>query len=328
MSAPHENGSLPVTLRRGGFWIAGDLIRTEFGTFQRAPLWVEWEAPAEVTRPFPLVLVHGGGGQGTDWKVTPDGRPGWVDRFVAEGFAVYVVDRPGHGRSPHHPAVLGEPGGQGPVEMTVGVFAAPALAEAQTQWPWRRDEDGTEVQQLSASSGFMLADLAEAQTLDARRLAELLDLTGPAVLVTHSAGAPGGWLAADARPGLVRGIVAIEPMGPPFLDAPGLGALVWGVTAAPLTTVPPFDAPDQLAESSTWTAPALADLPVAVVTGQASPFAASAPPVVDFLNAAGAAAVHLPLEASGIMGNGHGLMFEANSDETVRPVIEWIAGLG
>jgi hypothetical protein len=28
-------------------------------------------------RPFPVVLVHGGGGQGTDWMETPDGRPGW-----------------------------------------------------------------------------------------------------------------------------------------------------------------------------------------------------------------------------------------------------------
>jgi hypothetical protein len=33
------------------------------------------------------------------------------------------------------------------------------------------------------------------------------------------------------------------------------------------------------------------------------------------------------LEDHGIVGNGHGLMFEANSDETVVPVVEWIRAL-
>ena len=39
--------------------------------------------PAQVRHPFPVVLVHGGGGQGTDWLGTPDGRPGWFQYLVA-----------------------------------------------------------------------------------------------------------------------------------------------------------------------------------------------------------------------------------------------------
>jgi len=31
---------------------------------------------------------------------TPDGRPGWRTLLVQRGYAVYVVDRPGYGRSP------------------------------------------------------------------------------------------------------------------------------------------------------------------------------------------------------------------------------------
>ena len=34
--------------------------------------------------------------------------------FVRRGWAVYVVDRPQHGRSPFNPAVQGEMGGLGP----------------------------------------------------------------------------------------------------------------------------------------------------------------------------------------------------------------------
>jgi len=44
----------------------------------------------------------------------------------------------------------------------------------------------------------------------------LLDRIGPAVLVTHSQARPFGWLIGDARPALVKGIVAMEPQGPPI----------------------------------------------------------------------------------------------------------------
>ncbi len=63
------------------------------------PLFVQYLLPARRRHAHPIVFIHGGGGQGTDWLETPDGRDGWVDYFVADGWDVYVVDRPGHGRS-------------------------------------------------------------------------------------------------------------------------------------------------------------------------------------------------------------------------------------
>ena len=82
MAAPHVAGGHEITVRRGQFWIPGERVRTEHGTVQRAPLFVQWEAPPGDAHPVPLVLVHGGGGQGTDWTGTPDGRPGCATRFV------------------------------------------------------------------------------------------------------------------------------------------------------------------------------------------------------------------------------------------------------
>src|SRR5439155_17499168 len=56
-------------------------------------MYVEYFIPAQVRHPYPLVLVHGGGGQGLDWMGTPDGRRGWAQILLEEGYKVYVVDR-------------------------------------------------------------------------------------------------------------------------------------------------------------------------------------------------------------------------------------------
>ena len=67
-------------------------------------MFVQYILPADRKHEYPIVMIHGGGGQGTDWMETPDGRDGWVDYFVADGWDVYVVDRPGHGRSQSNPS--------------------------------------------------------------------------------------------------------------------------------------------------------------------------------------------------------------------------------
>ena len=66
--------TVPVrSSRRGQFWIPGDRLEREGHTYQAGPMYVAWEAPEHVTKPYPLVLVHGGAMQGTEWMDTPDG---------------------------------------------------------------------------------------------------------------------------------------------------------------------------------------------------------------------------------------------------------------
>ena len=85
-------------------WVNVKRADTAMGSFVGGQqMYVEYMVPSRVRKPFPIVLVHGGGGQGLDWMGTPDGRPGWFQYLAAEGYRVYVVDRPGHGRSPLHP---------------------------------------------------------------------------------------------------------------------------------------------------------------------------------------------------------------------------------
>ncbi|PRX49568.1 hypothetical protein B0I33_103605 [Prauserella shujinwangii] len=326
LTAPHLTGGYELRSRRGQFWIPGERVATGQGTVQRAPMFVQWEAPPEPVRPHPLVLVHGGGGQGTDWTGTPDGRPGWATRFVEAGFAVYVVDRCGHGRSPYHPDVVGPMGAPFPYEAARQLFLPDEASAVQTQWTYGRDVEAGELDQLVCPMGPLPADLAESQRMDADRLARLLDRTGPAVLVTHSAGAPAGWLVADARPGSVVAIAAIEPIGPAFADFPGLGRLDWGLTAHRITYAPDRATPEEAerADPASLRVPALTGKPVAVFSGGASAFATFAPDVTTFLRTAGADAEHVPLPEHGVTGNGHGLIFEANSDRTIQPVLHWI----
>jgi hypothetical protein len=52
-------------LRRGHFWIPGERVSLCNKTYQRRPMFVEWEAPEQVTRRWPVVLMHGRGFQGT-----------------------------------------------------------------------------------------------------------------------------------------------------------------------------------------------------------------------------------------------------------------------
>lgn len=76
-----------------------------------------------------------------------------------------------------------------------------------TQWPFATDDEDA-MDEFIAGYGPLPADLAFSEDIDADRLARLLDRIGPAILLTHSASGPVGWIVADRRPGLVKAIVA------------------------------------------------------------------------------------------------------------------------
>lgn len=177
-----------------------------------------------------------------------------------------------------------------------------------------------------AGYGPLPADLAFSQTLDADRMAALLDRIGPAILITHSASGPDGWLTADRRPDLVKMIVAVEPMGPPFAEIPNIGVMDWGPAAAPMNFSPLITSAAELKRKKpgSYQLPSLIDKPILIVTAEASAFAAASPPTAAFLNAAGASAEVLHLPDHGVFGNGHGLIYEKNSDEALAPVLNWI----
>jgi pimeloyl-ACP methyl ester carboxylesterase len=186
-------------------------------------------------------------------------------------------------------------------------------AHLHTQWPGDRGgaaepSSDPAILQLLASCRAMPTDLAVAHAIESRLGAELIDRVGPSVLITHSAGAPAGWLIAAERPQLVRAIVALEPFGPPFRPAAdGLPGLPHGLTAVPLA--------------------GLSDVPVLLVTAEASLLGHFDTEVRDYLAEAGARVQLLRLADHGVHGNGHGMIFERNHLQVLDVVMEQLDGL-
>jgi pimeloyl-ACP methyl ester carboxylesterase len=338
-----------VLADQGFFWTGISRRQTPNGTICSGQMFVQYQIPEPLLNPYPIVMVHGGGGQGLDFLGTADGRPGWATYFLRRGHAVYVVDRPGHGRSPLHPDALGPMTPPPTYELIMAMFTAPAKqpncwpnARKHEQWPGSGMVGDPVLDQFAAGQGPFLAIMAQTQQLMQQAGAELLDRIGPAVLLTHSMGAPFGWLVADVRPSLVKGIVAVEPLGPPFARLPmGLGDLSYGLTTIPITFEPPVKSPTEIRrETRKAPRPGLADcvvqkdpprrlpnlasIPVAVVTSETSVWSMHDHGTVDFLVQAGVPAVHLRLEEHGLHGNGHLMMQEENSDAVAALLERWI----
>jgi pimeloyl-ACP methyl ester carboxylesterase len=188
----------------------------------------------------------------------------------------------------------------------------------------------------------MIPDLAQTHERMKQCGIALLDRIGPAILITHSMGGPFGWIVADERPELVKGIVAVEPVGPAFDPiGPNRSKLDWGLTAIPLHFEPAAaQASDIQIERRKAPAaglldcnvqveparklPRLAGIPVAVLVGEASFMAPFEHGAVDFLTQAGVPAELLRLEDHGIHGNGHMVMSEKNSDEVAALIAQWL----
>lgn len=141
----------------------------------------------------------------------------------------------------------------------------------------------------------------------------------------------------------MHAIVALEPSGPPFVDTtvtiPPAPARPFGVTDIPMTYSPPVASAADihrvvvLNNSVTLcfeqAAPArqlvnLRQIPVLVITTQASYHSEYDFCTVNYLRQAGVNVKHVPLADVGIRGNGHMLFLERNSDDIAATVEKWI----
>jgi pimeloyl-ACP methyl ester carboxylesterase len=195
--------------------------------------------------------------------------------------------------------------------------------------------------QFLASSGPFAADAADRRLLEQRRLVQLLERIGPSFVVSNSLGGPAGFLVADARPDLVVGLAQLEPVGPAFSPMFGPDTLQWGVAAIAMHFDPPVMSPAELdlvaGQPPAPGLPApmmqrepkhrlvnLAQVPIAVLSSEASVFRLTNPPLVAFLQQAGCDAQHIDLAEHGVRGNGHGAMFERNNADVLAVVTQWM----
>ncbi|MES2258063.1 MAG: alpha/beta hydrolase [Pseudomonadota bacterium] len=336
---------------RSEFHVGGSYVADAGKTVMQGQMYVEVLQPRRITRKYPLVFIHGGGQTASNWLKTPDNRMGWAQYFVAQGYQVYVVDQPARGRSAWHAGING-PLETAPVEMVEKYFTATSelgnwpQARKHTQWPGAgagKGRRGDPVFDAFFATQVDYLNDAAAQPLVQAAGAALLDRIGPAILVTHSQSGTFGWLIADARRDLVKGIVALEPNGPPVMPARGGKARAYGLSDTPLTYAPALAPGEALrfveqaeaagaAQLKCWAQaePArkltrLAGLPVLIVTTEASYHASFDHCTHAYLAQAGVNNDFWRLEQHGIFGNGHMMMLEKNSLEIAGKLNQWIS---
>jgi len=346
--------------RQGHFYVGGKWVGQPGHEVMRGAMYVETWVPKKIRYKYPILFVQSGGGEtNVALLQTPDGRPGWAYDFVNRGYVIYMMDLPGRGRSAYVPGVDGDllPPRSGPLMEEVWSGARPPStpqsswpqASKHTQWPGdgpNKGKMGDPVFDYFAKTDSQSPTGKDMEQLSADDIVALVDLIHePVILLLHSGVAPSGWLVADARPKLVKGIVAAEPVAPPIENAErgatGPGRL-WGLTNMPITYDPPIknaselqtvredkaDGPDLI---PCWVQkePArklinLEGIPVLNVSGEASYHRPYAHCVAKWLNQAGVKTKFVNLEDVGIPGNGHQFMSEKNSAEISKFFMDWL----
>lgn len=72
-----------------------------YGGTEQFPIYVDvLTPPPGVPTRTPLVFIHGAFHTGSCYLQTPDNRAGWAHYMAQRGWPCYVIDWPGHGRSP------------------------------------------------------------------------------------------------------------------------------------------------------------------------------------------------------------------------------------
>ena len=229
-------------------------------------------------------------------------------------------------------------------------------AKLHTQWPGEGPNKGQRgdpvFDQFYASQVQYISSNAVTQQLNRDAGAALLDKIGPAILAPHSQSGSPVWLAADARPQLVKALLMVEAGSSSFYDIKLVGAPDWykdgelskpfGVSRAPITYDPPVkgiedftlvrqdkpDAPD-LARCWEQKEPAkklvnFKNIPTLQMSAEASFGAPTAHCNAKFLKSAGVPVDFIKLADVGIRGNGHFLMLEKNNMEIAGVIADWL----
>ena len=359
MDDPLFDAERPLEIAdQGCFFAGGRYAESGDGRAMLGQMYVQYQVPRNQRHPHPLVMIHGGGQTGVNFLTTPDGRRGWADYFVANGFAVYVVDQPGRGRSGYFSGSYGSATHRN-TDSIAARFTAPECdalwpqARLHTQWPGESVPGDLWFDQFYASQVESMTDVAALESMMREAGAALLDRIGPSILLTHSQSGPFGWTIADARPRLVRAILAIEPNGAPLHEVKFTGppdyfdddavTRPWGITRGPLAFAPvavkPGDLkferqaePDGPGLVRCWLqagAPRqlvnLRGIPILIVTSEASYHATYDHCTSAFLRQAGVGHDFVRLADVGIRGNGHMMMLEKNNLEIARFLHRWLA---
>lgn len=170
-----------VIARQGYFFVGGQYTTTKDGQIMVGQMFVQYQIPQRSKHRYPIVMWHGSGQTGANFLGTPDGRPGWADYFVRQGYAVYVVDQPARARSGYFTEPYGPTRRPNAAAMS-GRFTAPGIpklypqAALHTQWPGNGIAGDPVFDQFFASQVEDMASVLMIEDLNRNAGAALLEL--------------------------------------------------------------------------------------------------------------------------------------------------------
>jgi pimeloyl-ACP methyl ester carboxylesterase len=301
---------------------AGPPLTHAIGRVEDPPTYYEVLTPLAGSTKPPVVMIHGGAHSGACYLATPDGRPGWAHVFAGAGYQVVVPDWPGRGRSGHIPpdTTTGDVivAGLGKVLLAVGRPSIVLTHSMSGAYGWKLIEHyGEHIAKLVA--------VAPGPPGNIQPPAETVSETTDAVTVRNLDGSL-MTIAQQSLPPVTREFVEYKLVGASTL----FPREVIPSYAAALNPIPPQLLMERrnvngrqlrVADFSKFR-----DKRVLVLTGTDDtdhPRAVDEP-IAGWLNANGAVADFIYLGDRGIVGNGHMLMLERNSDAVAGLIIDWI----
>ena len=275
------------------------------GQYMVEQMYVQYFLPKNRKGKLPLLMWHGGGLTGVTYESTPDGREGWLNIFIRNGWDVYNSDAVERGRSGFaNPEVWPD----APIFLTYqDPYERFRIGDGAGSWnadPAKRKLLAGSAFPAEAYENYMKQTVPRWLSTDAailRAYVALLDKLCPCVLLVHSQGGNFGFLAAEQRPDKVKAIVAVE-------------SATAGVVA---------------------NAAKLKDTPVLMMFGDYvdqhprwATFKKIDTEYGDAIKAAGGTVDWINLPDIGIKGNSHMLMQDKNNARIAEVIQKWLVGKG
>lgn len=188
------------------------------GIYQVEQLYAQYYIQQNPKGKLPLLMWHGGGLTGATWETTPDGREGFLNYFLRQGWTIYNSDAPERGRAgwarypeitKTDPVFLTKNNpferfriGAGPGSYNKDVNKMKALPG--NQFP------------LEGYDNFTKQVVPRWTSTDEATIAAyiaLVDRVCPCVIMSHSQSGLFAYKVAQARPDKVKALVLLEPAG-------------------------------------------------------------------------------------------------------------------
>lgn len=321
-------------IKQGSFSVGGTTIQRE-GTYDNSKFvgWAEqveagqsyrgdhafvnYQIPPKANK-YPLVFIHGYGGSGICWEMTPDGRDGFSTLMLRKKYPTYVMDLPGRGRA-----------GRTTAENDIRPIADEMFwFDIWRIGLWPNYNEGVQFSKdkeyLSQFFRELTPDLSNHKQ-DIPAINALADKIGGNILVTHSAGGYPGWVAAIQNSN-VKGVAAYEPGGFVFPQ---------GETPEPM---PSLTGTLNGVEVPLEEFKKLTEIPIVIYFGDYIPEKPSknlgdenwrvrlamARKFVETVNKHGGKATLVELPKLGITGNTHFLMQDLNNDIIADLLDKWL----